>query len=163
MLLMSSLLILVSAEAVELTLSTYYPALFGEYDQLRLIPRSDLPDNPACAIGSLYVKSSGVLQFCSDINGSGQWGAIPGIWTQNTNKVFLTDGLTNPGLTVGIGTTTPNLKLSLFNDAGIIAKGTFAAAPAFRLRFPEAAFFGTRARPACGRVRGCGGDKCPDH
>lgn len=34
--------------AGELTLTTYYPSLFGAYDRLKLLARGSLPENPYC-------------------------------------------------------------------------------------------------------------------
>ena len=114
------------AEADSLTLPTYYPALSGGYDQLRFIPRSsDL--SGACSIGSMYVNSSKRLQYCRDNSGVGAWGSLSDVWIQDGDNIFLTDTLAQPDLHVGIGTKTPEFKLSISTDAGIIAKGTLGS------------------------------------
>jgi len=110
-------------KAGDMTMSTYYPSLSGEYLKLRLYPRSsDLTGS--CVAGSLYINSTNNLQFCQSTN---TWGTIDDSWTQNGNNIYLTDGISNQNLNVGIGTTTPNFKLTLINDSGIIAKGTFGS------------------------------------
>ena len=98
--------------AENLTLTTYYPSPFGVYDQLRLFPRAPL--GTPCKIGTLYVASPDNIQFCRD-NGTrtGIWGYIPGIWTQFNDDIYLSDTLTSPNLAVGIGTTTPNSRLTI--------------------------------------------------
>ena len=110
-------------EAADLTLSTYYPSPFGQYNSFRLLPRSvDL--NSPCAIGSLYVNSLGNLQSCNNVNGSGAWGPLTEIWTQAGDNIYLTDTLSNPQAVIGVGIKTPVYKLTLRNDTGIIATGT---------------------------------------
>jgi hypothetical protein len=123
-----SLLILLPSQgrAADIRMSTYYPSISGEYYHLRLLPRSaDLTGS--CVIGTLYVNSSNSLQYCRNVSGVGTWGLITGLWTQNGDTVYLTDGVTNPSLQVGVGTATPEFKLTLINDAGIIATGTYGS------------------------------------
>jgi hypothetical protein len=127
--LITSVLLLVlppHLQAAEMTMIKYYPALSGAYDQLRFPPRSIDLSNP-CPIGSLYVNSTNKLQYCSDNGGSGNWGSFSDFWTQNGNDIYPTDTLTQPNLHIGIGTKIPEFKLSIQNDAGIIAKGTFGS------------------------------------
>lgn len=112
----------VFAQTAGVTMTTYYPSPFGEYNTLRLLPRTSDLTNP-CTIGSLYVDSSGVLQYCYRQGSSGVWGAPSEVWNQSGDDIFLTDTLTDPDLRVGIGTTTPEFKLTIVNDGGIIAKG----------------------------------------
>lgn len=108
--------------AAEMTMTLYYPSLSGDYDQVRFLPRSsDLTD--PCTIGTLYVNSNNVLQYCHDNSGSGQWGSVSDVWEQNSDDIYLPDTT----LKVGIGTKTPEFKLSLSTDSGIIAKGTFGS------------------------------------
>lgn len=115
-----------SLKAANINMIAYYPSLFGEYNELRLLPRSVDLLNP-CTLGALYVNSTNILQYCHDNNGIGNWGPIPDTWTQNGNNIYPTDTLTQPNLHVGIGTKTPEFKLSLQNDGGIIAEGTFGS------------------------------------
>lgn len=125
-LIMLTVLIILPAQlhAAEITLTNYYPALTGEYDRLQLAPRSNLSD--PCLIGTLYVgNSTNSLQYCPN----GQWEPITDVWTHNGDDIYLTDTT----LHVGIGTKTPEFKLSIQNDAGIISKGTFGMG----LSFPD--------------------------
>ncbi len=110
-----------SLHAAEITINHYYPSRSGDYDQLRLFPQTSNLSDP-CTIGSLYVNSGNSLQYCYNAGGVGSWGSVSDTWTQNGDDIYLYD----TALKVGIGTKTPEFKLSLNNDAGIIAQGTFA-------------------------------------
>ena len=115
------------AEAVPgVSIQTYYPVRSGEYDLIRLIPRGVDLTNP-CVIGSIYANNAGNFQYCRSVTGVGTWGSVTDIWTQSVDNIYLTDTPTNTNLNVGIGTITPEFKLSLTNDAGIIAQGTFGS------------------------------------
>jgi len=115
--------------AETLTLNTYNMVPYGAYEQLRLVPRDLIPITDECQIGILYVDTSGILRFCNDDGGgTGEWGFMPDDWTQNDNNIYLTDELTPLDKKVGIGTSAPEFKLTLENDGGIIAKGTFGLA-----------------------------------
>lgn len=82
-----------------LQFSTFYPAPYGMYDRLRLIPRPAL--GTPCDPGTFYIRQdNGQIQFCKNDN---TWGTIgTGYWTRAGNSLYPTD--TN-NLT-GIGTTT---------------------------------------------------------
>lgn len=130
-LLLTSLLLLgspVNALATDMRISNFYPSVFGEYQNLRLLKRSvDL--SGTCQIGTIYINSSDQLLECSANGlGAGYWRPIPDIWTQDpdTDYIYLTD-TSNPSLQVGIGTATPEFKLTLNTDGGILAKGTFGS------------------------------------
>lgn len=110
-------------QAANMTITNYYPSLSGKYAQFRLLPRADLSD--PCIIGAMYVNSTNELRYCRDNGGVGTWGPITDVWTQSGDNFYPTDTLTEPNLHVGIGTKTPEFKLSIQNDAGIIAQGTF--------------------------------------
>ncbi|MCB9771052.1 MAG: tail fiber domain-containing protein [Candidatus Omnitrophica bacterium] len=115
------------AEAVPgVSIQTYYPVRSGEYDLIRLLPRSADLTNP-CVIGSIYANNAGNFQYCRSVTGAGTWGPVTDIWTQIGDNIYLTDTPTNTNLNVGIGTITPEFKLSLINDAGMIAQGTFGS------------------------------------
>ncbi len=116
------------AESADMTMTTYYPALYGEYDRIRLMPRTGSDLAGTCTIGTLYVNSGGVPRYCiNDGTGSGLWGNVPDLWTQSGNNIFLTDTLVNSSLKVGIGTSTPTFKLTIQDDNMIIAKGVFGS------------------------------------
>ncbi len=111
---------MVSAQET-VTLTTYYPAPFGAYDRLQLVPRASLP--AACQNGMIYVNTAGELQFCND---TGQWIGLS-IWRQYIdtgaiplNHVYINDTDTN--LKVGIGTLAPQFRLHIVNNAGILAQ-----------------------------------------
>ena len=109
-----------------LILKTYYAAPQGAYDRFTLIPQSTLPT--PCTIGSLIVEqSTGKLFYCHNIGSVGTWGSMNNTWTQTGNYVYPTTTATNPLIYLGIGTSTPSFKLSLENDGGILATGTYGA------------------------------------
>ena len=110
-----------------LTITKFFPSITGEYNRFRLLPRANLTD--PCTIGSLYVNNAGALQYCQDNSGTGTWGSTKEEWTQIIDAIYLTDTPTNTNLKVGIGTVTPEFKLSLGNtgDGGIVAIGTFGS------------------------------------
>lgn len=104
--------------AESMTLTTYYPAPYGAYDRLRLVPRADLPS--ACEIGMLFVRSSdGTLRYCAnDGTGNGLWGPLGELWVQDGNDFYpLNDS--NPNLKVGIGILTPGDKLDVTGDISV--------------------------------------------
>ena len=91
------------AFAESITLTTYYPAPFGAYDRLQLVPRSLLFGS--CLPGTFYLDNIvGDMHFCLP---DGTWGYLPGVWKQpngSGSSVFLADPA-NPK--IGIGTSTP--------------------------------------------------------
>lgn len=116
------------SQAGSVELRTYYPAPQGAYDRVVLMPQANLPT--PCIIGSIIVEqSSGKLLYCHDISGIGTWGPLSNVWAQSATYIYpqLTD--INPLIQAGIGTSTPgyNFKLTLENDGGILATGTFGS------------------------------------
>lgn len=107
-----------AVHAESLTLTTYYPAPYGAYDRLRLIPRATL--SGACEIGSLYVESAtGAVSYCSDDgSGSGVWGPLSRLWVQTGDDLYLADN-GNPNLYVGIGTAAPTSKLDVAGNINV--------------------------------------------
>ncbi|HPN55305.1 MAG TPA: hypothetical protein PLD92_00500 [Candidatus Omnitrophota bacterium] len=92
-----------------LTLTTYYPAPFGSYSQLRLVPRTAI--SGACDVGSMYVdQATGLLMYCRS---DSTYGLLPTAWTQDANAVFLTDVTNYSFLKVGIGTINPDSLLQV--------------------------------------------------
>jgi len=110
-----------AASAGTTTLTTYYPAPAGNYQQLRIVPQDAL-SNP-CKTGTLYVDNNGNIQYCDN---STTWGNLPGAWKQNGNNIYPTDTSINPNLNVGIGVTNPSAKLEVAGD--IKASGNITAA-----------------------------------
>src|SRR3989338_502131 len=96
-----------TAYAETIQLNTYYPAPFGAYDRLRLVPRTTIPSCTAALEGSLYYDDTlNVMRICRQ---GATWGPV-GVWTLDsaTNSIFPNDTATNPNLRVGIGTVTPS-------------------------------------------------------
>ncbi len=113
-----------TADSIQLT--TYYPAPVGAYDRVSLIPQITLPT--PCNIGSLMVEqSTSHLLYCHNVGGVGTWGPISQVWTTSGNNVYPTVTDTNPLIFASIGTSAPNFKLTLDNDGGILALGTFGS------------------------------------
>ncbi|MFZ5801460.1 MAG: hypothetical protein ACOY3D_08845 [Candidatus Omnitrophota bacterium] len=113
LLLMSSFVL-----AEEMTITTYYPAPYGSYNELQLYPHSP-PVVPCDAehAGVMFVDSSddNTLKVC---DGSGNWEAA-GYWvlddtlaTSPSIKLYPRD----LGWNVGIGTADPRYKLTVAGD-----------------------------------------------
>ena len=71
-------LLSITVHAEDFTLTSYYPAPFGAYDQLRL--GSDLSLSDPCGIGSIAVENTDkLLRFCYDNgSGAGYWDLLSG-------------------------------------------------------------------------------------
>ncbi len=94
--------------AESITMTTYYPAPFGAYDQLRLVPRGDLTG--ACSPGTFYISStSGDMRYCRT---DGTWGYAPGVWKQVGNTIYPANS-GNSSLKVGLGLTLPTSRLMI--------------------------------------------------
>jgi len=114
----------------QITLTTYYPAPFGAYDQFRLVPRDALAGT--CQDGTLYVRNSdSAIQYCS----SGVWGGLTGVWnkidggrmdpynpTTDVDQYYLNTPYPNLNVRkpyIGIGTQDPQRPLHIqINDSG---------------------------------------------
>ena len=98
------------AQAGPVKFSTYYPAPFGVYDRLRLVPRATL--SAPCDTGSIYVDNSTntlTLRFC---DANMHWvPAAPEYWTKSGTNLYPTD--ISATANVGIGTTTPAGRLAI--------------------------------------------------
>ncbi|MBU2541148.1 MAG: tail fiber domain-containing protein [Candidatus Omnitrophica bacterium] len=110
------------AATEQLSITTYYPAPHGVYKELTLYPNDDFATGAACAAneeGTLrYYNTGDQILVCDGATFT--WQPLTGLWTQNGTDIHPND------LTwqVGIGTNTPEFKLDLNNDGGIIARGT---------------------------------------
>ena len=105
---------LTSAETV--TLSTYYPAPFGTYDRLRLVPRPVITG--ACPVGTFYTRSdTNELQYCADDGGGGgAWGPMVGIWENDgADSISLVDTAIAT-FRVGINDPNPDAMLEVSGD-----------------------------------------------
>jgi hypothetical protein len=120
----------VMAESV--TLNSYNTSPTGAYDYLRLVPRAQINDT-SCAIGTMYVNAtdSGNLYFCRDDGIDGEWAPFSaGVWKESNLVLDLIDTSNAIAKHWGIGTSSPEFKLTLENDGGIIAKGAFGSGAA---------------------------------
>jgi len=104
------------------TITTYYPSPYGVYNVLRLYPLITAP--ASCSEGELYFDSiSHSLLYCNNV---GAWQPLGGgFWTRSGTNLYTNDSGITDDWRVGIGTQTPAFKLSLNNDGGIIADGTY--------------------------------------
>lgn len=113
----------------DLTLTTFYPSPYGVYERIQLVPRPAI-GGTACDLGTLYVSETNgnILYLCQDDGSDGEWGLIPGVWTQSGDTIYLTDQSSPALKKVGIGLDDgdlPEFKLTLDHDGGILAKGQF--------------------------------------
>jgi len=108
------------AQTESITLTTYYPSPYGEYQRLRLFPSSQ-PTCDANNVGLMYYDSAtNQIRYCdgslippdwNELGGGGPW-----VWEDTNNRVYLRD---NANDNVGIGTTTPVTKLDVVGNAQI--------------------------------------------
>lgn len=100
--------------AETLKLSTYYPAPFGSYDRLRLVPRAVAPPCDASLEGLMYYSDDpdNFIKICYS---DGTWRPLTGVWTQDnaTNSIYPSETLTNANLKVGIGKIDPAAELDV--------------------------------------------------
>lgn len=123
-----------SAQTNNVTLTTYYPAPFGAYDRLRLVPRTTLGTTcTAAEEGSLYIpNTSGIINQCKSLSWVPIAGGVWGMTTQAAgfdpynptaivDQFYLTtnyDLLTRKPY-VGIGTQNPERPLHIvMKDTG---------------------------------------------
>ncbi len=120
-----SIVILVSCALVlaeeSISITTYYPSPYGVYNEMRLYPHSiPITSCDSTTEGTMFYNDSAQeLQVCT---ASGLWKSGGGFWVGSGNDIYNT----NSG-NVGIGTNTPEFKLSFENEGGIISKGTLGA------------------------------------
>ncbi len=93
----------------QMTLTTFYPAPFGAYDRIQLVPRSGAPS--PCAAGTLFVDASdgNALKLCGGA-GTSQLN----IWEQTGDNIYPKDFST---ANVGIGTNSPDERLHVAGNA----------------------------------------------
>jgi hypothetical protein len=96
-----------AAQTESITITTYYPAPYGVYQNLRLFP-STVP--ATCEEGNMYYDSgTHQIMLCRQTSPNNfQWQPI-GYWLLDTNNLYPIDSNWN----VGIGVTTPQAKLDV--------------------------------------------------
>jgi len=102
------------AQSESMTMTTFYPAPFGAYDIIRLIPRSGPPST--CADGTMYVdkNDNNTLHICG-VGGSGTNSNLS-VWMESGTNIYPTQGT---GQDVGIGTETPSGKLEVAGGSAV--------------------------------------------
>ncbi|MCC6758955.1 MAG: tail fiber domain-containing protein [Candidatus Omnitrophica bacterium] len=112
------------ASADKFTLTTFFPAPFGNYKSLVLSPQSALPTSD-CPLGTIYANASdnSLVYYCGPESTGplSEFAPIAGAWSLSGTNLYLTDTSTPENKKVGIGTSTPAFKLTLENDGGIFA------------------------------------------
>ncbi len=100
-----------------ITLTTYYPAPFGTYDQLRLVPRAPFPGTDACQPGTMYIRNDPTPILLMMCTAGGTWASAtaPGYWLQSGTNLYPSDNTWN----VGIGTTAPVKPLQISSALGM--------------------------------------------
>jgi len=103
------------------SLSTYYPAPFGSYDRLRLVPRPTIA-NP-CKVGTLYTDEpmGNILRYCAEagnpVPNTGDWGPMSGLWENDgADNIFLVGTDDPTTFNVGINNSTPLAVLEVSGD-----------------------------------------------
>ena len=108
-----------------ISLTTYYPAPMGAFDQFRLIPfdsESDIGDVCTGNEGLMHVEiggpsnGDGQLRFCFNdgLEMESKWSLISGAWKQVGDTVTPAD--TDESIHIGIGTTTPDVFLHIHDN-----------------------------------------------
>ncbi|MFA5088548.1 MAG: hypothetical protein WC552_05890 [Candidatus Omnitrophota bacterium] len=112
----------ITAQAREITLTTVVPAPGGNFSYSRYVPTATTPSCPGdgTANGTLYYSST---NSCLEICVNGTYFPVNIMWKKTANNVYLND----INDLVGIGTLSPSFRLTIDNDGGILAKGTYGS------------------------------------
>jgi len=106
------------------TLSTYYPAPFGVYSSIRILPTATVP---ACDEGAMYYDSATKqLRLCQEVSGVLNWHNIgAGAWMLSGNMLYPN----NTNWNVGIGTVNPFAPLTIIRSGTdpVVMMGSGAA------------------------------------
>lgn len=105
------------------SLSTFYPAPFGTYDRVRLVPRPLIP-GANCRVGTMYTLETDLtLQYCgenpADLGNeeNGVWGPAIGVWDRDgADNIFLVGTDDPTTFMVGINDSTPDAILEVSGD-----------------------------------------------
>lgn len=126
-----------NSHAENFNFTSYYPSPAGNYQSIHFTPQPALPTTN-CKLGTLYSNSDDnkLPYFCTLVGSIPTFVPIPGVWTLNTNDLYLTDTSNPANKKVAIGTTTPIFKLTIANDGGILADGLASASSALTVSGP---------------------------
>ncbi len=137
------LLLLPGLVFAQTTLYTHNNSPLTEYQKLLFVPRAELDGglgSDCSAEGTIYVNrdKESRIYFCMNNGTNKTWSLLSGLWKQSGNIISLQDNLTPENKKVGIGTdpNPPPFKLSLENDGGIFAQGTYNPANASLASMP---------------------------
>lgn len=101
-----------------ITITTYYPAPYGVYQELRLFPSG--PPVGICDEGELYYDdaSTGNPEGLYVCDSGGNWQAVTGFWAQSGTNLYTKDsGIAGTEWNVGIGTTEPGGPLHVARES----------------------------------------------
>ncbi|MBI4435910.1 MAG: hypothetical protein HY590_00625 [Candidatus Omnitrophica bacterium] len=122
---------LVAIAQEQITLTTYYPAPFGEYQNVRLVPTTGATSGTSCTATQtglmFYNSTTNEILYCN--GGSSTWAVLGGggggggssLWTLSGSNLYPTTLSSN----VGIGTTDPVYKLNVAGTA-LVKSDTFS-------------------------------------
>ncbi|MGE5279670.1 MAG: hypothetical protein ACM3L6_02860 [Deltaproteobacteria bacterium] len=118
------------AQEERITLTTYYPAPFGVYRILRVVPSTLCTPFTACArAGEIcYRQADNLLYVCGGI--PNQWRVISNLWSisqVNTNNIYNTNTLVPGGGNVGVNTTNPMSTLDVRGSTNICVREQYTA------------------------------------
>ena len=133
----------------EVKIKTKFPAPVAAHDNLKVNPKDQNKDKD-CKPGELYTKPNGKVAYCKKVGDDGGWAPLYGLWELSDvvvdqygipsggNEIYPFSMETNPDIKIGIGTTTPEFRLTLDDDGGILAKGILGSGgdymPASKIR-----------------------------
>ena len=101
--------------AKDFTIRSYYPSPVGIYNDLRFAPADPDPD---CEVGTLQINENHEIVFCKEVGqeiSTGEWSKFEEVWQQEEDAIHLI----NSDAFVGIGITTPQNKLHIYDDSSM--------------------------------------------
>ncbi len=104
------------------TMQTAVPTPSGDFYRIKLMDNGD-PATNLCTTGEIALFGNSLYRCVS----TDTWTLLGGVWTQDdaTETVYLSDLSSHPNLGVAIGSGQKEMKLTIDNDGGILAKGAF--------------------------------------